>query len=178
MANLLISNLQCGFELFNDNDLPEELWSSCLALVVQQEVHSNLPLASANQSPKKKNFLAQVAYIQCLHAASKTEKDRVMGHFSQAYYESKNNLESIPLVPTIPKEAIIDIAPSQPPTALAVTGTMSFVATKPFKPIPRISLVWLNSLPVQHERFADAMTDLGPSISQVKKYHVNRFFVT
>jgi hypothetical protein len=101
-----------------------------------------------------------------------------MGQLSQAYYESKNNLESIPLVPTIPKEAIIGIAPSQPPTALAVMGTMSFVATKPFKPIPRISSVWLNSLPVQHERFADAMTDFGPSISQVTKYHENGFFVT
>jgi hypothetical protein len=50
------------------------------------------------------------------------------------------------------------------------------MATKPFKPIPRVSSVWLNSLPVQHERFADAMTDLGPSISQVKKYHVTGFF--
>jgi hypothetical protein len=82
------------------------------------------------------------------------------------------------LVPTIPKEAIISIAPSQPPTTLAVTGTMSFVATKLFKPIPRISSVWLNSLPVQHESFAYAMTDLGPSISQVKKYHETGFFVT
>ncbi len=178
MANLPISNLQCGFELFNDNDLPEELRSSCLALVAQQEVRSNLSLASANPSPKKKNFLAQVAYIQGLHAASKPEKDRIMGQLTQTYYESKNNLESTPLVPTIPKEAIIGIAPSQPPTTLAVTGTMSFVATKPFKPIPRISSVWLNSLPVQHERFADAMTDVGPSISQVKKYHENGFFVT
>jgi hypothetical protein len=89
MANLHISNLQCGFELFNDNDLPEELRSSCLALVAQQEVHSNILLASANPSPKKKNVLAQVAYIQCLHAASKTEKDRVMGQLTQAYYESK-----------------------------------------------------------------------------------------
>jgi hypothetical protein len=168
MANLPIPDLQCAFELFNDNELPEGLRSSCLTLVAQQEVHSNISLASANPSPKKKNFLAQVAYIQCLHAASKTEKDRVMGHLTQAYYESKNNLESTPLVPTIPKEAIIGIAPSQPPTTLAVTGTMSFVATKRFKPIPRISSVWLNSLPVQHERFADAMTDLGPSISQVK----------
>jgi hypothetical protein len=61
---------------------------------------------------------------------------------------------------------------------LAVTGTMSFVATKTFKPIPCISSVWLNSLPVQHERFANAMTDLGPSISQGKKYHENGFFVT
>jgi hypothetical protein len=103
MANLPISNLRCGFELFNNNDLPEELQSSCLALVAQQEVHSNLLLASANPSPKKKKFLAQVAYIQCLHAASKTEKDRGMGQLTQAYYESKNNLESTPLVPTIPK---------------------------------------------------------------------------
>jgi hypothetical protein len=101
-----------------------------------------------------------------------------MGQLTQTYYEWKSNLESTPLVPTIPKEAIIGIAPSQPPTALAVTGTMSFVATKPFKPIPRLSSVWLNSLPVQHERFADAMTDLRPSIFQVKKYHENGFFVT
>jgi hypothetical protein len=64
-----------------------------------------------------------------------------MGQLTQAYYESENNVGSTPLVPTIPKEAIIGIAPSQPPTTLAVTGTMSFVATKPFKPIPHISSV-------------------------------------
>ena len=178
MADLPIPNLQCGFELFNDNDLPEELRSSCLAFVAQQEVCSNLSLASANPSPKKKIFLAQVAYIQGLHAASKPEKDRIMGQLTQTYYESKNNLESTPLVPTNPKDAIIGIAPSQPPMTLAVTGSMSFVATKPFQPIPRLPSVWLNSLPVQHERFADAMTDVGPSISQVKKYHENGFFVT
>jgi hypothetical protein len=106
MANLPISNLQCGFELLNNDDLPEELRSSCLALVVQQEVHSNLSLASANPSPKKKNFLAQVAYIQCLHAASKIEKDRVMGQLTQAYYESKNNLDSPHWFPQFPRKLL------------------------------------------------------------------------
>jgi hypothetical protein len=81
MANLpngdLVPNLKRGFELFNN--LPEDLRSSCLALVAQQEVRSNLSLSSANPSQKKKHFLAQVAYIQCLHGASKPEKDRIMG---------------------------------------------------------------------------------------------------
>jgi hypothetical protein len=88
MANFPVPNRQRGFELFDNNDLSEEFHSSCLALVAQQEVCSNLSLASANPSPKK-NF-AQVAYIQCLLAASKTEKYCIMGQLTQAYYESKN----------------------------------------------------------------------------------------
>jgi hypothetical protein len=110
MANLpngdLVPNLKRGFELFNNTDLPEDLRSSCLALVAQQEVRSNLSLSSANPSQKKKHFLAQVAYIQCLHGASKPEKHRIMGQFTQSYYESKNNLDSSLSVTTIPKEVI------------------------------------------------------------------------
>jgi hypothetical protein len=114
--------------------------------VAQQEVRSNLSLASANPSPEKKCFLAHVAYIQRLHAASKPEKDHIMGQLTQAYYKSKNSLESTPSAPTIPKEVIVGIAPSQPPMTLAMTGSMSFVATKPFQPIPHLLSVWLNSL--------------------------------
>jgi hypothetical protein len=182
MANFpnghLLPNLQRGFELLKDNNLPEELRSSCLTLVAQQEVHSNLSLASANPLPKKKTFLAQVAYIQCLHPASRPEKDRIMGQLTQAYCVTKYNLESTPSVPTIPKEAIIGSAPSQPPITLAVMGPINCLATKPFQPIPHLPSVWLNSLPVQHECFADAKTDLGPSISQVKKYRENCDFVS
>jgi hypothetical protein len=57
-----------------------------------------------------------------------------MGQLTQAYYEPKNNFESTPLVPTIPKEAIIGIAPSQPPTTLAVTGTMISWQPNPLNP--------------------------------------------
>jgi hypothetical protein len=53
MADFPIPNLQCGFEIFDDNDLPEELYSSRLALVAQQEACSNLSRASANPSAKK-----------------------------------------------------------------------------------------------------------------------------
>jgi hypothetical protein len=130
MADFPVPNLQRVFKLFNNNDLPEELRSSCLALVAQQEVHSNLSLASANPSPKKKHFLAQVAYIQCLYAASKPEKDCIMGQLTQAYYESKNNVESTPVestpfVPTISKKAIIGSAPPHPRMTLAETGPIS-----------------------------------------------------
>jgi hypothetical protein len=112
---------------------------------------------------QRKKVHSQVAYIQCLHAASRPEKDCIMGQLTQAYYESKNYLESTPSVPTISKEAGLNL--SEPPMTLAVTGSMSLVATKAFQPIPCLPLVWLNSLPVQR----DAMTDLGPSIFQGKK---------
>jgi hypothetical protein len=62
---------------------------------------------------------------------------------------------------------------------VALKGPMSFVATNPLQPIPHLPSVWLNSLPVEHYKcFVDAMTDLGPSISQVKKYQENGVFVS
>jgi hypothetical protein len=82
------------------------------------------------QTHLQRSFLAQVPYIQGPHAASKAEKDCIVGQLTQAYYESANNLECTPLVPTIPKEAIIRSAPSQPPMTLAVMGPMDCVATK------------------------------------------------
>jgi hypothetical protein len=40
-----VPDLQCGLELFNNNDLPKSLCSPCLALVNEQKIHSCPPLA-------------------------------------------------------------------------------------------------------------------------------------
>jgi hypothetical protein len=45
-------------DLFNDNELPASLQSSCLALVAQQEIHSN----PAHPSPNINRYLDQVPH--------------------------------------------------------------------------------------------------------------------
>jgi hypothetical protein len=52
------SKFQQGLELYNGNELPASLWSSCLALVAEQEIHSNPPtLASSSSLTKQETSL-------------------------------------------------------------------------------------------------------------------------
>jgi hypothetical protein len=53
-----------------------------------------------------------------------------------------------------------------------------FGSSNPFQPIPWISLVWLDGSPIEHECFADAMPEIGPTMRQVKKYEENGTFVS
>jgi hypothetical protein len=67
--------LQQGLELFNDNQLPASLWSSCLAaLVTKQDIHRNPPtLLAAYPSPNKKCLVDQVSHMHGLHAISTSQ---------------------------------------------------------------------------------------------------------
>jgi hypothetical protein len=87
-------NFQRGLELFNDTKLPSSLRSSCLALIAEQEIHSNPPTLSSHSSPNKKQLLDQVSYIHGLHAISTSQKQSAAGQLTQAYFESKHKLES------------------------------------------------------------------------------------
>jgi hypothetical protein len=173
----LVPNLKRGFQLFNKDSLPAELRSSCLALVAQQEVHSNRTLSSASPSPNKKEFLSQVEYIQCHPVASKPDKHRIMGQLTEVYYASKHNLESSLFVAPITEEAIIRPVtspfPSKPPPAVAMKGPINFEAKNRCQALPRLPSPWLESITVEHERLVDAMVALGPSSYQVKTYRAN-----
>jgi hypothetical protein len=85
---------QRGLEVFNNNELPPSLRSSCLALVAEQEIRSNPPTSAALPSPNKKRLLEQVSYIHGLHAISTSQKQSTAGQLTQAYFESKHKLES------------------------------------------------------------------------------------
>jgi hypothetical protein len=65
-----------------------------LALVAKQEIHSNPPTLAAHPSPNKKHLLDQVSHIHGPHAISTSPKESAVGQLSQAYFESKQNLES------------------------------------------------------------------------------------
>ena len=50
----MLPDFRRGLELFNDKDLPAALRSSCLALVAQQEIQTNIPPHCFDiESPKK-----------------------------------------------------------------------------------------------------------------------------
>jgi hypothetical protein len=50
-------NFQLGLELFNDNELPSSLRSSCLALVAEQEIRSNPPTLAISSSLSKQETI-------------------------------------------------------------------------------------------------------------------------
>ena len=166
-------NYQRGLELFNDNDLPSCLRSSCLALLTEQEIRSHPLTSVCNPSPNKKRLLEQVSHINALHAISSPQKQSVVGKLTQAYFESKHNLESSFGIPDSNiKPTIINRNNS-----LSLNEQTSHVVvrscdTRSIQPDPRtrrISQVWLNLPHVQYERLGDAMSALGPTITQIKK---------
>ena len=175
-------NYQRGLELFNDNDLPSCLRSSCLALLTEQEIRSH-PLSSAcNPSPNKKRLLDQVSHINALHAISSPQKQNVVGKLTQAYFESKHNLESSFGIPDSNiKPTIINRNNSlslNEQTSHVVVRSCELRSIQPEPPTRRTSQVWLNLPHVQYERLGDAMSALGPTITQIKKYHENDIFVS
>jgi hypothetical protein len=184
----MLPDFQRGLELFNDKDLPAALRSSCLALVAQQEIRTNPPHCFDIESPKKKRYMTQVTHIRGLDAVSKPQQDNIIGQLTQAYYESKttgNATAHISSPSPLPQPPTIDNVRG----AIVTTASLSF-ASRPsiesvgfripisLQPIPRKSSVWLNSSSLNHERFADAMSELGPAIRQVKKYEENGTFVS
>ena len=91
---IIIPIIRHDLELFNDNNLSSCSRSSCLALLTEQEIRSHLLTSVCNPSPNKKRLLEQVSHINALHAISSPQKQSVVGKLTQAYFESKHNLES------------------------------------------------------------------------------------
>jgi hypothetical protein len=56
--------------------------------------------------------------------------------------------------------------------------TSNFGTANHYPPLCRISQVWLNPPHAKHERLADTMLELGPTITQVKKFEDNGTFVS
>jgi hypothetical protein len=178
---------QRGLELFNDNELPLSLRSSCLVLVAEHEIRSNPPTSAALPSPNKKCLLEQVSHIHgLLHAISTSQKQSTAGQLTQAYFESKHKLESSFYPPNgklKPTTFIITPKPSvAEPTShniLRVPGSKIYSGI-PHHPDPsrQTSPVWLNLPHVEYTRVADRMSALGPTILQVKKSTKNCTFIT
>jgi hypothetical protein len=62
-------NFQRGLELFNDTELPPSLPSSCLALVTEQEFHSNPATNIISSSlTKQETFTAWIRVVSRIHA--------------------------------------------------------------------------------------------------------------
>ncbi len=89
-----LPKFQRGLDLFNDNESPPSLRSSCLALIAEHEIRTNPRTLAYNPSPNKKRLLEQVSHIHCLDAISNAQKETVVGQLTQAYFESNHDLES------------------------------------------------------------------------------------
>jgi hypothetical protein len=90
-------NFQCGLELFNDTELPPSLPSSCLALVTEQEFHSNPATNIISSSlTKQETFTGSGrcrTFMPCMQFST-SQKQSAAGQLTQAYFESKHKLES------------------------------------------------------------------------------------
>jgi hypothetical protein len=180
-------DFQRGLELFNDNELPPSLRSSCLALVAEQEIRSNPPTSAALPSPNKKRLLEQVSHINGLHTISTSQKQSTAGQLTQAYFESKHKFESSFAVPNSKFEPTTTISKPKPSiveptrhTMLCVPGSTLY-SGNPHHPAPLCRItpkVWMNLPHVEYERLGDAMSALGPTIVQVKKSNENGTFIT
>ncbi len=124
--------------------------------------------------------MTQVTHTRGLDAVSKPQQDNIIGQLTQAYYESKTTghvTAHISSPSPLPQPPPIDSFRG----AIVTNAILSFASCPSIEslhfgtpislqPIPRKSSVWLNSSSLNHERFADTMSELGPAIRQVKKY--------
>jgi hypothetical protein len=158
-------------------EVPSSLRSSCLALVAEQEIRSNPPTLSAHPSPNKKRLLDQVSYIHGLHAISTSQQQSAAGQLTQAYFESKHQLESSFDLPNTKFEPTVPS--SKPQSSIAESTSHNMLRAPASKIHPGITHhsdptcqttpVWSNQPHVEFERLGDAMLALGPTILHVKK---------
>ena len=171
-----LPKFQRGLDLFNDNELPPSLRSSCLALIAEHEIRTNPPTLASNPSPNKKRLLEQGSHSHGLDAVSNAQKETVVGQLTQAYFESKHDLQSSFLVQNRTHELTIPAsnhksgvpAPTFDVVKHASRPSLKSVVAHNCPPIPRKSKVWSHCPPIQYERLGDALAFLGPTITQVK----------
>jgi hypothetical protein len=136
----------------------------------------------------------QVAHLQGLDVATETRRDNIIGQLNQEHIMKRNTLESsldlqtgkteviiasvMPLVSSIhahphlqPSAGLhsLTITQSTPHvTSCLPSHSLKFINDQPTVPIPQINQVWLNFPQVELGHLAEAMSELEPSIPQVK----------
>jgi hypothetical protein len=172
-------DFQRSLDLFNDQALPQSLRSTCLALFAEREIRHNATPSSSIPSPNKKRFMAQVVDIKGLDNISDLQKNDIIGQLTQSYSETKTREgASIPVSKHRTKESTDSSGVIYPLVAsnssLSPTPRNAILGNQVSSHLSRekrtICHNWSTHPHVEHASLAEALSDLGPTILQIKKF--------